>query len=140
MGVTQYTGGSVSIAYDIEGGGPVVVFLHGIGGNRTNWGKQLEAFSRQFCAVAWDARGYGASADPPTTLRFSDYADDLQRLLDHLKAETAHLVGLSMGGMIVQDFYARYPAFCVVVHGNILVQPLSSDSSGFQLYIKGISF
>jgi pimeloyl-ACP methyl ester carboxylesterase len=87
----------------------LVVFLHGIGGNRTNWAKQLEVFGRQFCAVAWDARGYGASNDPPTTLRFSDYADDLQRLLDHLKAETAHLVGLSMGGMIIQDFYARYP-------------------------------
>jgi pimeloyl-ACP methyl ester carboxylesterase len=99
----------VSIAYDVAGSGPVVVFLHGIGGNRTNWGEQLEAFSQQFCAVAWDARGYGASNDSPTTLRFSDYADDLQRLLDHLKADTAQLVGLSMGGMIIQDFYARYP-------------------------------
>ncbi|MBI3301398.1 MAG: alpha/beta fold hydrolase [Deltaproteobacteria bacterium] len=109
MKVTQHTGGPVSIAYDIEGRGPLVVFLHGIGGNRTNWGKQLEEFSPQFCAVAWDARGYGASADPPVTLQFSDYANDLRRLLDHLKAEKAHLVGLSMGGMIIQDFYARYP-------------------------------
>lgn len=109
MRVTRRTAGPVSIAYDIEGSGPLVVFLHGIGGNRTNWEGQLQHFGTSFCAVAWDARGYGASDDPPQTLKFSDYADDLLRLLDHLKAERAHLVGLSMGGMIIQDFYGRHP-------------------------------
>ncbi len=108
MRVTQQTGGPVAIAYDIAGSGPLVVFLHGIGGNRTNWEEQLAAFSDRFCAVAWDARGYGASDDPPHPLQFSDYAADLLRLLDHLRAERAHLVGLSMGGMIIQDFYGRH--------------------------------
>ncbi|HXH09670.1 MAG TPA: alpha/beta fold hydrolase, partial [Alphaproteobacteria bacterium] len=104
----QRTSGPVPIAYDIAGNGPVVVFLHGIGGNRGNWDGQIEYFAKHFCAVAWDARGYGASSDPPQPLTFSDYADDLRRLLDHLKAERAHLVGLSMGGMILQDFYDRH--------------------------------
>jgi len=110
MRVTQHTGGPVSIAFDMAGSGPLVVFLHGIGGNRTNWYGQLEHFSNRFCTVTWDARGYGASSDSPQTLKFSDFADDLQRLLDHLKAERAHLVGLSMGGMIIQDFYGRHAA------------------------------
>jgi pimeloyl-ACP methyl ester carboxylesterase len=92
----------------MQGSGPLVVFLHGIGGNRTNWYGQLDHFSDKFCAVTWDARGYGASDDSPRTLKFSDYADDLARLLDHAQAERAHLVGLSMGGMILQDFYTRY--------------------------------
>lgn len=109
MRIARHTGGPVSIAYDIEGTGPLAVFLHGIGGNRTNWHGQLERFGARFCAVTWDARGYGASADPPQTLQFSDFADDLRRLLDHLQAERAHLVGLSMGGMIIQDFYGRHP-------------------------------
>jgi 3-oxoadipate enol-lactonase len=109
MRVTRHTGGPVAIAYDMAGSGPLVVFLHGIGGNRTNWYGQLEHFSNRFCAVTWDARGYGASNDSPQTLKFSDFADDLLRLLDHCKAERAHLVGLSMGGMIVQDFYGRHP-------------------------------
>jgi len=109
MRVTQRTSGPVSIAYDLEGSGPLIVFLHGIGGNRTNWEGQLQHFGASSCAVAWDARGYGASDDPPQTLKFSDYADDLRRVLDHLRAERAHLVGLSMGGMILQDFYGRYP-------------------------------
>jgi len=109
MRTTQRMAGPVAIAYDMVGSGPLVVFLHGIGGNRSNWEEQLAYFGNRFCAVAWDGRGYGASDDPPPPLAFSDYAADLMRLLDHLQAERAHLVGLSMGGMIVQDFYARHP-------------------------------
>jgi 3-oxoadipate enol-lactonase len=108
MHVTRRMTGPVALAYDIAGSGPLVVFLHGIGGNRSNWQGQVAYFAARLCAVAWDARGYGASDDPPQPLKFSDYADDLRRLLDHLKAERAHLVGLSMGGMILQDFYGRY--------------------------------
>jgi len=108
LSTLRHTPGPIRIAYRRQGAGPLVVFLHGIGGNSSNWLEQLEAFGRRFCAVAWDARGYGASDDPPGTLRFGDYADDLCRLLDHLAAEAAHLVGMSMGGMIIQDFYARY--------------------------------
>ena len=110
MRQVQRTGGPVSIAYEMQGRGPLVVFLHGIGGNRTNWYEQLDHFGDRFCAVTWDARGYGDSDDPPEPLKFGDYADDLVRLLDHLKADRAHLVGLSMGGMIIQDVYARYAA------------------------------
>jgi len=108
MPITRRTTGSVTIAYDIAGSGPLVVFLHGIGGNRSNWEGQIAYFAARFCAVAWDARGYGASEDPPQTLKFSDYTDDLVRLLDHLGGQRGHLVGLSMGGMILQDFYGRY--------------------------------
>jgi 3-oxoadipate enol-lactonase len=124
MRVTRHTGGPVAIAYDMAGSGPLVVFLHGIGGNRTNWYGQLEHFSNRFCAVTWDARGYGASNDSPQTLKFSDFADDLLRLLDHCKAERAHLIGLSMGGMIVQDFYGRHPE-------RVATLALVDTSSGF---------
>jgi pimeloyl-ACP methyl ester carboxylesterase len=124
MRTTRHTGGPVSIAYDITGSGPLVVFLHGIGGNRSNWHGQLDSFGDRFCAVTWDARGYGDSADSPQTLKFSDFADDLLRLLDHFKAERAHLVGLSMGGMIVQDFYGRHPE-------RVATLALVDTSSGF---------
>jgi 3-oxoadipate enol-lactonase len=121
---TQHTTDPVSIAYDIAGSGPLVVFLHGIGGNRTNWTGQLDSFGNRFCAVSWDARGYGKSNDSPQTLTLSDYADDLLRLLDHLKADKAHLVGLSMGGMIIQDFYGRYAE-------RVATLSLVDTSSGF---------
>lgn len=124
MRQVQRTAGPVSIAYEMQGTGPLVVFLHGIGGNRTNWHEQLDQFGDRFCAVTWDARGYGASDDSPQTLKFSDYADDLNRLLDHFKAERAHLVGLSMGGMILQDFYARYAS-------RVATLSLVDTSAGF---------
>jgi 3-oxoadipate enol-lactonase len=97
------------IAVDRMGEGPLVLFLHGIGGNRTNWRDQLPAFAQHFHAVAWDARGYGLSDDYEGPLQYRDFTDDLLRVLDHFKAPTAHLVGLSMGGSIVQDFYAYHP-------------------------------
>ncbi|MGQ0662822.1 MAG: alpha/beta fold hydrolase [Pseudomonadota bacterium] len=96
------------IAVDHQGTGPVVVFLHGIGGNRTNWHDQLAHFAPHFTAVAWDGRGYGASDDYDGPLDFADFSADLVRVLDHFGAEKAHLVGLSMGGMIVQDFHGRH--------------------------------
>jgi 3-oxoadipate enol-lactonase len=101
--------GSPSIAYDHAGEGELLVFMHGIGGNRTNWTEQVELFGDRFHAVAWDARGYGDSDDYEGALDFSDFARDLIRLLDHFGVEKAHLCGLSMGGRISQDFYALFP-------------------------------
>lgn len=104
--------GAPRIAYELAGHGPLVVFLHGIGGNRGNWRRQLEALADAYRACAWDARGYGDSDDYPGPLDFADFSADLLRLLDHLQAPRAHLCGLSMGGRIVLDFHARHPARC----------------------------
>jgi 3-oxoadipate enol-lactonase len=109
MTSTSFIPGRPRIAVDRIGDGPLLVFLHGIGGNRTNWHDQLPVFGREFHAVAWDARGYGLSDDYEGPLEFSRFADDLLRVLDYFKATTAHLCGLSMGGRILQDFYPRYP-------------------------------
>jgi len=97
------------IAVDHMGNGPLVVFLHGIGGNRTLWHEQLVAFAPHFHAVAWDARGYGSSDDFEGPFDFGDISADLIRVLDHFKAEKAHIVGLSMGGIIAMEFCGRFP-------------------------------
>ena len=55
--------GRPRIAYEAAGAGETIVFLHGIGGNRTNWRRQVAALSDRWHAVAWDARGYGDSDD-----------------------------------------------------------------------------
>ena len=98
-----------NIAVDHMGTGPLVVFLHGIGGNRTNWHDQLPVFAEHFTAATSDARGWGDSDDYDGSLRFEDMCADLGRVLDHFGVTSAHLVGLSMGGLIVQDFCARHP-------------------------------
>jgi 3-oxoadipate enol-lactonase len=112
---TGYVLGTPRIAYDMvrheeTGNGPLLVFLHGIGGNRTNWHDQLPVFAAAgFHAVSWDARGYGLSEDYGGPLNFEDFSHDLARTITHLGGCPAHLVGLSMGGRILQDFYPRYP-------------------------------
>jgi 3-oxoadipate enol-lactonase len=106
---TDIIPGPPRIAVDHAGAGPLVIFLHGIGGNRTNWLDQLAEFGAHFHAVAWDARGYGESDDYAGPLDFGDFAVDLARLIDHFGAARAHLVGLSMGGVIAMDFAGRYP-------------------------------
>jgi len=106
---TEYVPGTPRLAVDKQGTGPLLVFLHSIGGNRTNWHDQLPVFAPHFTAVAWDARGYGLSDDYDGPLNPLDFAHDLKRLLDHYGAPQAHLAGLSMGGTIAQDFYSLYP-------------------------------
>jgi len=97
------------IAVEHAGTGALVVFLHGIGGNRRNWEEQVPFFAQRYHAVAWDARGYGDSDDYEGPLDFHAYADDVVRVLDHFGAGKAHICGLSMGGRIAMDLIARYP-------------------------------
>lgn len=106
---TDYVAGVPRLAYDHAGAGEVVVFLHGIGGNASNWHRQLAMLADRYHAVAWDARGYGNSDDYAGALDFADFAHDLARLLDHLGCAQAHLCGLSMGGRIALDFHDHYP-------------------------------
>jgi 3-oxoadipate enol-lactonase len=106
---TEYVAGAPRIAVDHCGRGPLVLFMHGIGGNRTNWHDQLAVFGEKFHAVSWDARGYGASDDYAGALDFADFGRDLRRVLDHFRVAKVHLVGLSMGGLIAFDFHATHP-------------------------------
>ncbi|MBL8702904.1 MAG: alpha/beta fold hydrolase, partial [Alphaproteobacteria bacterium] len=107
--------------------GKLLVFMHGIGGNRTNWRDQVPVFGERFRAVAWDARGYGGSDDYEGPLDFADFSTDLVRVLDHYGAKKALLCGLSMGGRIAQDFYERHPDRVVAM---VLVATMPSFGEG----------
>ena len=101
--------GKPRIAIDQQGNGEVLLFVHGIGGNRTNWREQLEFFSPRFRAVAIDVRGWGLSEDYDGALDFDDVTADIVRVLAHLGAPDCHIVGLSMGGLIAQHVLWRRP-------------------------------
>ncbi|MCY3663730.1 MAG: alpha/beta hydrolase [bacterium] len=96
------------IAWREAGEGPPVIFLHGLGGTRTAWDLQLRGLADRFRCIAWDMPGYGASA-PLAELTFPATADSLAGLLDTLGLESAHLVGLSFGGMHALHTAIRHP-------------------------------
>lgn len=101
--------GAPRLALSCAGSGELVLFLHGIGGNKSNWDGQLPVFASHFTAVAWDARGYGDSDDYDGPMDFADVSRDILRVLAHFGVRQAHLVGLSMGGRIAFDFTRRHP-------------------------------
>ena len=119
--------GAPSLAVDLAGAGPLALFMHGIGGNRSNWRAQLPAFAPHFACVAWDARGYGDSEDYEGPLAFDDFVDDVVRVLDHFGAERAHLVGLSMGGRIAMR--------AALLHsGRVATLTLLDTHEGFEAF------
>lgn len=105
----QRTATSPALAWESHGSGPAVVFVHGVGGNRSNWQDQIEGLSDHFQVVVLDLRGYGDSESIPGELQFNDFARDVLTVMDELKLSQAHLVGLSMGGLVVQAVYAMAP-------------------------------
>lgn len=100
----------LSVAYERTGDGPALVLLHGFTIDSRMWRPQLESLSDQFTVIAWDAPGTGQSSDPPETFRIGDWADCLAGLLDAAEVKRAHIVGLSWGGILAQEFYRRYSA------------------------------
>lgn len=100
------------IAWREAGEGPVVLFLHGLGGSRTSWDAQLAGLADRYRAVAWDAPGYGASAPLARPLTLAALADAAAGLLDTLGApggRAAAIVGHSLGGMVAQHLAVRHP-------------------------------
>ena len=107
---TVFVPGAPRLALDVAGQGPLLLLMHGIGGNRSNWRAQREALSAHFTFAAWDARGYGDSEDYDGPLAFDDFVADVLRVLDHFGVERAHVLGLSMGGRIAMRAALLHPA------------------------------
>jgi pimeloyl-ACP methyl ester carboxylesterase len=101
----------LQIAYERAGSGPALVLLHGyVGDGPTTWRRQLDGLSDEFTVVAWDAPGAGRSNDPPERFGLDDYADCLARFLGKLGLDTAHVAGLSFGGILALALQRRHSA------------------------------
>jgi len=100
----------LSVGYLRTGEGPALVLLHGFTHDSRVWKPQLDSLSDQFTVIAWDAPGAGQSSDPQDTFGIGDWADCLAVFLDAVGVERAHVLGLSWGGLLAQEFYRRHPA------------------------------
>jgi len=99
----------LSVAYQKAGTGPALVLLHGFTQDSRVWKKQIDGLSKNFIVIAWDAPGAGLSDDPPGSYTMSDWADCLDAFLDSLHIRQAHILGISWGGVLAQEFYLRHP-------------------------------
>jgi 3-oxoadipate enol-lactonase len=95
--------------YEVHGEGPALVLVMGIGYDSSLWTlAQVPALSTQFRVVLVDNRDAGRSSKASRPYSIADMADDLAGLLDALGIARTHLLGLSMGGMIAQEFALRH--------------------------------
>ncbi|MDQ2689879.1 MAG: alpha/beta fold hydrolase [Chloroflexota bacterium] len=102
---TLETGGA-RIHYEVEGSGPPVAFIHAGIANLRMWDDQATALRDAYRVIRYDTRGFGRTETD--AVPFSNRAD-LAALLDHLGEESAHVVGLSRGGIIALDFAIERP-------------------------------
>jgi len=98
------------IKYVEAGSGPVVVLLHGLGGNSTNWAFNTPALAQKFRVVVPDQIGFGQSDKPLINYRVGTYVDFLDKFLSELRVERATLVGNSMGGWVAASYALKHPA------------------------------
>lgn len=99
-----------TIYWESHGEGTPLVLVMGIGYDATLWGlHQVPFFSKHFRTIVFDNRDAGRSSRASGAYTIADMADDAAGLLDGLGIARAHLLGLSMGGMICQEFALRHP-------------------------------
>jgi pimeloyl-ACP methyl ester carboxylesterase len=116
---------------DVDGDGPVVVLMHGLGGSARNWGPQVRALRDTHRVVRFDARGHGRSEAPadPKAYRPEQFVADVGRVLHQVGAARATLGGLSMGAGVALRFALANPER---VSALVLAAfPGSQDGAGF---------
>ncbi|HLW69526.1 MAG TPA: alpha/beta fold hydrolase [Candidatus Binataceae bacterium] len=100
----------VELAYEIRGAGTPLVMIHGAQGDQTMFADLAAAFASSFRVLTFDQRGSGLSDKPDMAYSMAMFADDTALLMDHVGFTSAHILGVSMGGMIAQEFALRHPS------------------------------
>ncbi|WP_042457327.1 alpha/beta fold hydrolase [Neobacillus dielmonensis] len=98
------------IPYIRLGSGEPLVFIHGLGEVKEGWVKQFE-LADEYDLIIPDLRGHG-EYDQPGEISIKNFAHDVIGLLNELGIESAHICGLSMGGMVAQEIYRHAPEKC----------------------------
>lgn len=102
---------NVRLYYEEAGSGTPMLFVHEFSGDNRSWEPQMRYFARRHRCIAYAARGYKPSDVPasPDAYSYEHWVSDGLAMLDHLKIDKAHIVGLSMGGYMAVLFGARHP-------------------------------
>jgi pimeloyl-ACP methyl ester carboxylesterase len=105
------TDDGVKLFYQEVGTGIPIVFVHEFAGDVRSWEAQFRHFGQRYRCIAYNARGFPPSDVPDSVGRYSQTRarDDIRAVLDGLKIDKAHIVGLSMGGFATLHFGFTYP-------------------------------
>jgi 3-oxoadipate enol-lactonase len=99
----------VNLYYEEHGSGEPLILIMGFTVSSIGWHWNIPALAQDFRTIVFDNRGVGRSDKPDVPYSMPMFADDTAGVLDGLGIEQAHVFGISMGGMIAQEFALRYP-------------------------------
>src|SRR5712664_1070553 len=97
------------IHWDEEGSGAPLLLIMGLGWPSQGWHRLRPALSEKYRTIALDNRGVGRSEVPAGPYSIAQMAADAAAVLNSARVNTAHIFGVSMGGMIAQEFALQYP-------------------------------
>ena len=121
----------INMYYEINGQGEPLFLIQGLGGDLTGWMFQIPEFSKKYQVVAFDNRGVGRTEAPDAPYSIEMMADDMVGLMDSLGIDRAHILGLSMGGCIGQEFAIKYP-------GRLKTLILAASVAAPATYARGL--
>ncbi|MCF8121723.1 MAG: alpha/beta hydrolase [Desulfarculaceae bacterium] len=95
--------------YETHGQGFPLVLIRGLGSNMEHWYEQVPAFSRDYQVITFNNRGIGRSSAPALPWSIKQMAGDVAALIEGVAGGRAHVLGISMGGMIAQELALAWP-------------------------------
>ena len=132
------TATGISLGYEEAGEGDAtpIVFLHGVGSDKSVWRPQLDYFAGERRAVAFDYPGYGDSDPAFEGMSRDDYATTIYAAMTELGIARAHVCGLSLGGVVAIAMQAAWPKR---IRSLILADTFAEHPDGRAIYERGIA-
>jgi pimeloyl-ACP methyl ester carboxylesterase len=101
--------GDIELFYQVQGDGFPLLMIQGYSGGHNAWFFQTRAFKKHYQVIVFDNRGIGKTQRSPAPYTVKTLADDAVGLLNHLGIDKAHILGMSLGGMVAQELAINYP-------------------------------
>jgi pimeloyl-ACP methyl ester carboxylesterase len=131
--VGKENSGNIELYYEDHGSGKPVVLIHGYPLSGASWEKQVAALLKAgYRVIAYDRRGFGKSSQPTEGYNYDTFAEDLHKLIAHLKLQEFTLIGFSMGGGEIARYFGKYGskgAYKAVIIGGVPPFLLKTDDN-----------